>query len=871
MKDDRLLRELFDIVDLCVFITDMTGKVVDSNKTAKVSTSAESPEIFGILPSLKSIWDDVVFSEGTKVNNISLSRISYLNYLKNDEEDDGSRLLAALPMKVRNPEGENFSSQVSIYRSSTVKYIYIIFNSDRKGSIVSAQDSLPLIMDEFQYEGILNHIPGVVYRCMLDEKWTMLFMSEHVESITGFPAEEYIGNAGKSFADIIHPDDRDFVEKTVMEAVEKDDPFIMEYRIVHKNGSCIWVREYGRLGGSFESGNRYLDGSIFDIADLKDAEENLREAIKVAEEAAEAKARFLANMSHEIRTPMNSILGFIDVALDASELTTETRGYLKTAKKSANALLDLINDILDVSKVEAGSMLIDRMVFNMEEVIRHVVDMMIIKASEKGLDLKYSIEEGIKSCRYGDSGKFRQILINLVGNAIKFTDSGSVGIEVKKTIKKNRVHFIVYDTGIGMTPEQADNVFSPFTQADASTSRKYGGTGLGTTISKNFVELMDGEIWIESEVGSGTEFHFVINLEEVECNEACQDLHDEIEEGKQNVSTRAFRILMAEDIPENVQLALINLKKKGHIVDVAGNGQEAVEKYRSSEYDVVLMDIQMPVLNGLDATVAIRAIEKEQNRRTPIIALTASILKEDRQKCLDMGMDMVLSKPVNFADLFKVMESVVPDDKGSFTVIQKEETVRNDLSKFAPVAGVADVKSALGLWGDEKVYMEALKSFAERYADTYHKSVENVNENTEEVRMIMHAVKGVAANLKLNRLAKVAADIDSWLKSGDAEVAEKYLPQYADALNEIIEAVSKLSKGKSLNEVALDSGFREKLALLREKLDEDSPDAVEDIIDELLEYGLPEIKEIKDNVFNFDFDIAKKCVDRIIIEFDGEK
>jgi len=264
MTDDIFSRELFDIVDLCVIVTDFQGHILEMNKSAKLFTNSEKkdPEvIFAVIPSLRAIWNEIIISEGNKE----------FKTIKNDNYGFYEDMLASLPMKVMMSGNIGCNSQVSVYKSASGEHFYVLF-SYNKFYMDSDSSSVPLVMDEAQYMSILGNIPGIIYRCMLDYSWTMLFISDYVEELTGYPPEDFIGNASLTFADSIHPDDRAYVEEIVSKAVDNNDHFNIEYRMVHQDGTVRWVRERGKLGGNFQTGNRYLDGYIFDITELKEAQ-----------------------------------------------------------------------------------------------------------------------------------------------------------------------------------------------------------------------------------------------------------------------------------------------------------------------------------------------------------------------------------------------------------------------------------------------------------------------------------------------------------------------------------------------------------------------------------------------------------------------
>ncbi|UBM61871.1 response regulator [Candidatus Sulfidibacterium hydrothermale] len=392
---------------------------------------------------------------------------------------------------------------------------------------------------------------------------------------------------------------------------------------------------------------------------LKHTTEELIKAKRAAESAAEAKAIFLANMSHELRTPMNGIIGMVDI-LKRTPLTDAQREYLSIIESSGENLLTIINDILDLSKIEAGHMELENIPFSLKEELTRVMNILQVIADKKKLPLVLKIADGVPPYVSGDPVRLKQIIINLVNNAIKFTDKGSVTVSVeKKGVEDGKVQllFKVMDTGIGISPEGQKKLFQSFSQVDKSTTRKYGGTGLGLMISKNLTHMMGGEIGVESVEGVGSTFWFYVYL----------DVSDEESYKKQNETEQQsdltkkriqlkLHILLAEDNKINQKVATLNLNNLGHDVDVANNGKEAVEMFKNGNYDIIFMDVHMPEMDGVEACKKIREIEKKENRikKIPIIAMTANTSEDERKKYLEAGMDGYVAKPFKQKELIEI-------------------------------------------------------------------------------------------------------------------------------------------------------------------------------------------------------------------------
>ncbi|HUA60618.1 MAG TPA: response regulator [Verrucomicrobiae bacterium] len=402
------------------------------------------------------------------------------------------------------------------------------------------------------------------------------------------------------------------------------------------------------------------------IAECSRVNKELLFAIDKAEEASRLKGEFLANMSHEIRTPMNGILGFTQLCL-STQLTEDQRDYLDTVERSAESLMQLLNDILDVSKIEAGRMELDRAPFSMRDCVESSTRTMFAAAQQKGLQLACEVDPQIPDNLIGDENRIRQVLLNLLGNAIKFTDRGSVRVAVAMEPAADSglvAHFTVRDTGPGIPEDKRKIIFEPFRQADGSTTRRYGGTGLGLAISSGLVDILGGRIWLESQVGIGSTFHFTAPFAL-----GATVIPQRAAAPANSVECAPLSILVAEDNIVSQRLVKALLQERGHAVTLAGNGVEVLHLLEQRDFDLILMDIQMPEMDGLQATAEIRHREGHKGKHLPIVAMTAHAMAGDRERCLDAGMDGYIAKPIHPAELMALITGITAQRVAAVAVL----------------------------------------------------------------------------------------------------------------------------------------------------------------------------------------------------------
>lgn len=594
----------------------------------------------------------------------------------------------------------------------TVQYLICTFSPVTD----SDQAEVALQQSETRYRSVINNIREIIFQTDHEGFWT--FLNPAWKTVMGFSVEETLNTC---YLDYIHPDDRDQVIELFLPLITRQQEYCRhEVRCQTKTGNLCWLEVYacaaldpqGNVTGVLGVLNDITQRKRVEVEEKKQREQlaqqnlALEQARRQAERASQMKSTFLATMSHEIRTPLNGVLGMASLLMD-TDLNTEQQDFVDTIRSSGETLLSLINEILDFSKLEAGEMELEILDFDLTTCLEEVADLLAPSAQAKQLELVTLIDQELTGPLKGDVSRLRQVLTNLISNAIKFTSTGEVVIEASlqaKTETTVTIAFSVVDTGIGIPPEAQQKLFKPFSQLDASTTRRYGGTGLGLAISRQLVELMGGEIGVESLLGEGSRFWFTLTFDQP-CTSSPQQVTpvvsnrlkvlvvddnatnrrmiryhlsawgmtvDEADgamvalEKLRHLATPSFalksfaasqpledckkpplklKILLVEDNVVNQKVTLNQLKSLGYTADVVANGQEALQMLERIAYDLVFMDCQMPVLDGYSTTQAIRRLEC-RDRRIVIVALTANALREDRVRCIHAGMDDYLSKPI---------------------------------------------------------------------------------------------------------------------------------------------------------------------------------------------------------------------------------
>ena len=581
-----------------------------------------------------------------RINKIIQSIASYEDFLEHKEE-----ILKEAESVERERQVLNFKYERLLKDKNVLNSLLKKTTEDLKNAV----EALKTRAEELSI--LLSTIPALVYFKDTDLKY--ILVNKSFERFVNLP---FYGIQGKKVEELIPEYRTNNYEEMELEVIQSGLPLYNIEESITKDKKKVWLTTnlapYRDNDGEIIG----LVGISWDITYRKKYENELQHAKEQAEEGTRAKSEFLANMSHEIRTPMNGIIGMAEI-LKQANLGKHEEENLDILISSTRSLLSLVNDILDISKIEAGKVELEFEDFDLRNMLKDIENIIYVKAEEKALDYKTFISPDVPVFLKGDPARLKQIALNLVNNAVKFTEKGRVHTYVnveEEDDNRIKLKIKVQDTGIGISQEGRKNLFQLFSQVDTSTTKIYGGTGLGLSIAKRLVSLMEGEIGMESEQEVGSEFWFTAWMEKSDRKTAIPEpLDEKAEEESKEMDT--LDILLAEDNEINQKIIEYSLTNAGHKVDVAKNGQEAIDMYHKNTYDLVLMDVQMPILDGYEATKHIRDIEENAHnneQRIPIVALTANAMKGDREKCLDAGMDEYLSKPFTPQDLIGIIRSV---------------------------------------------------------------------------------------------------------------------------------------------------------------------------------------------------------------------
>lgn len=631
----------------------------------------------------------------------------------------------------------------------------------------------------------------------------------------GYTEEELIGGTTRAIceSDAVYEKVRDYYE-----IIREGKIASWEQNIIRKDGT-FFIAKVSLKAKDYKNPLVGVVATIDDVTLEHKALADMQEAKKIAEESTKAKSQFLANMSHEIRTPMSAIIGMAYLVLE-TDLSIKQRSYIQKIENAAKNLLGIINDVLDFSKIEAKKMTLEHKEFRLENIFETLLDMFVFKMDEKNLNMLFNIGQDVPSSLIGDSLKLSQVLINLVSNAVKFTSSGEIIISVKVSeIKKKsvRLEFEVKDSGIGLSKEQIKGLFTPFHQADGSITRTYGGTGLGLSISKYLVEMMGGTIGVESETGMGSRFYFSVKMDLSDKNKtilkhnmprklsSSSNLHTG---GKysdyENIanSIGGAKILLVEDNVQNQEIATELLNKVGIEVVVANNGKEALEKIDEGVFEGVLMDCQMPVMDGYEATKVIR--EKKGFQTIPIIAMTANNTQSDKEQCLTAGMSDFVAKPIDVKNFYDVLiKWITPKIPTNVLKADLKDDMKIGIDKLK-IYGVSLDKALLRVAEDEKILFGMLKRFSSSQKDGMSKVSQALKkERLQDAKREVHTLKGLCGNIEAVSLFESLQKLEGELNS---EILNRDLVEsmIADIDEELQKAVASINENLMIFDKSLE-------------------------------------------------------------------
>ena len=885
---------------------------------------------------------------------------------------------------------------------------------------------------EERFRTIVEGLRNEHFFYLHDDRGVFTYLSPSITEVLGYSQDECMQHYEKVLTE--NPINKDAIRRTELSLQGKQQPSF-ELEVYHKDGSTkrLEVADVPIFDGT---GNvTGVGGVAHDITDRRQMEESLNERVeelakvrramlniiedleesrKEAESATQAKSDFLANMSHEIRTPMNAIIGMSHLALQ-TELNHKQRNYVEKVHHSAEALLGIINDILDFSKIEAGKLDMEIIDFRLEDVFDNLANLVGLKAAEKGLELMFDLPAELPTALIGDSMRLGQVLVNLGNNAVKFTGQGEIVISVKVLEQDNKaakLHFAVHDTGVGMTTEQQGKLFQYFSQADASTTRKFGGTGLGLAISKKLTEMMDGDIWVESEEGVGSTFHFTVRLgkqqgvvsrrcsvatelgalrvlvvddnasaleiigsmltafglciDQASSGEAALAMLEEANDydpyklvimdwkmpgvdgikttraiqsndqlteiptvimmtayGREEVNLaaeglkisgfltkpvtpstllnaimlamgnkvvsetragnrqeeadaaiaklRGARVLLVEDNEINRELALELLTTNGITTEVANNGQEALDLLAKQDFDGALMDCQMPVMDGYEATRKLR--EQERFKELPVLAMTANAMAGDREKVLDAGMNDHIAKPINVQEMFTIMARwITPSEPiGETATINANETAIEE--EIPSIAGINVTAGLATTQGKRKLYRKLLIKFRDSEADFVEQFREaQTSDDPEAATRCAHTLKGVAGNIGATDVQEAAGELESACKENMAAgKIDRLLENVVSALSPVLTGLAALEQAEFKTPVQVEAVDPEKLksltGRLRALLEDDDTDATE-VVEELeelpgIEAHASALKRLSKAIGGYDFKQALEELNKL--------
>lgn len=784
VKEQNTLLSLFDKGDLVLF----KWKNDDNWSVEYVSESVEKLLGYSKEEFLKN---NITYASCIHKDDL----LHVIKEVKNEVKSD--TLYKHLPYRIITKEGKE---------KWILDYTYAI--KDEEGNIthfigyisdISSAKNLEIELREQRNfnRSLVDSANSII--AVIDKNGVMIDINPYGEYFTGYTKKQ-IASAPFFWARFL-PED---IQEKVIDIVEN----AKKGQVTHHFRNA-WISKRG-VKKTFEWSNavikdengdlKYLTTIGIDVTDLITYQKDLEKAKVEAENANRAKSEFLANMSHEIRTPLNGVIGLTKLILN-TELDDRQRDYLEKAKTSSKALLHIINDILDYSKIEAGKLNLEKNSFELQSVIKNIADLFEYQANKKGLLL--NMDTSFNMMLIGDSLRLTQILTNIVGNAIKFTDRGSIDMNIE-TLEEDKhsikLRFSIKDSGMGMNKEVQDNLFKEFTQADSSITRKYGGTGLGLSISKHLVEMMDGEISVQSKEGEGSTFVFSAVFTKADNKTTDKkSLSRAIDISDMN-SIKGAHVLLVEDNTINQIVACSMLEDIGVKADVANNGQEALDMIKAgNKYELIFMDLQMPVMDGYEASKHIKKIDKD----IPIVALSAAAMQEDMIKTSEAKMSAHLAKPMDEDELARVLlRFISKKDRFEHNVRKTKEALfdSSDIEFYG--VDMEALKQKIG--EDPKVIKRLISNFCEQYKDA-DSMFDNMSTDSKEFDQAMHSLKGISGNISLKDIYELSKEI---YDTKDMKIKEKLLPKLTELLKESVDNL-KLQLGETDDNIAAKECTRE--------------------------------------------------------------
>jgi hypothetical protein len=653
-----------------------------------------------------------------------------------------------------------------------------------------------------QYSDLFDNSTDTIYTHDLELSITSF--NRAGELLTGYNRDEILA---KKITDLLTPESAQRATEMYRRKLDGHQQTTYEVELVAKDGhripvevSTSLIEEEGRIAG--------IQGAARDISERKRVEKEWRQAKEAAEAASRAKSEFLANVSHEIRTPLNGVIGMTQLLLETRP-TEEQREYLVAIEASAVSLLKVIEDILDFSKIEARKLDLEAVEFSLHDTLREAVKSLAFQAQQKGLALRLEVLPGLPAFLQGDPARLRQVILNLLGNAIKFTEKGEVVLSVEKqseNLEEVSLHFSVRDTGIGVPTEKQQAIFEPFVQADGSHSRRFSGTGLGLAICSKLVSMMDGRIWLESEVNKGSTFHFTAGFRRLPPrleNVLPSDLQGLRRKESLPVppvpapNGRSLRILLVEDNEVNRIMVSRMLERHGHRVVAASDGGQAVATVRRSRcgaFDLILLDVQMPGIDGFETTAAIRAHELLSGGRAPIIALTACAMPGDRERCLDAGMDGYLAKPLQMHQLLDLLR-----DYGARPTETPwhppDQLLHPETQPADPGPGPLDERTLLDHLEGNRQLLNSLIEVYLRQSPSLLAAAQRAFEerNGPALARAAHSLKGSVGSFLARSTIQTAALLEAAAEQADFPRAQESLAALQDELERLAATLRSLS------------------------------------------------------------------------------